>query len=63
MGRNNRLETTCQTMNHVFDTKEQDGPLIVPVKIRFDDTYQFSEGSANASVTRFAELSENSEVF
>ena len=41
--------------------KEQDGLVIVPVKIRFDKTYQFAAGSADASVTRFAERSENSE--
>ena len=40
---------------------EQDGLLIVPVKIRFDETYQFATGSANVSVTRFAKRSENSE--
>ena len=33
----------------------------VPVKIRFDETYQFAEGSANVFITRFAERSENSE--
>ena len=33
--------------------KGQDGLLIVPVKIRFDETSQFSEGSANVSVTAF----------
>ena len=32
---------------------EQDGLLIVPVKIRFDETYQFAAGSANVSVTTF----------
>ena len=41
--------------------KEQDCLLIVPVKIRFDETYQFAAGSANVSVTRFAGRSENSE--
>ena len=41
--------------------KEQDGLLIVPVKNRFDETYQFAAGSANVSVTRFAERWENSE--
>ena len=35
--------------------------MIVPVKIRFDETYQFAAGSAKVSVTRFAERSENSE--
>ena len=35
--------------------------MIVPAKIRFDETYQFAVGSANVSVTRFAERSENSE--
>ena len=34
--------------------KEQDCLLIVPVNIRFDETYQFAGGSANVSVTRFA---------
>ena len=34
--------------------------MIVPVKIRFEETYQFAAGSANVSVTRFAECSENS---
>ena len=33
--------------------KEQHGLLNVPVKIRFDDTYQFGAGSANVSVTTF----------
>ena len=33
----------------------------VPVKIRFDETYQFAAGSENVAVTRFAERSENSE--
>ena len=32
-------------------------------QILLDETSQFSEGSANVSVTRFAERSENSEVF
>ena len=41
--------------------KEQDGLLIVPVKIRFVKTYQFATGSANVSVTRFAGRWENSE--
>ena len=41
--------------------KEQDGLVIVPVKIRFDETYQFAAGSAKVSVTRFADHSENSE--
>ena len=41
--------------------KEQNGLLIVPVKNRFDETYQFAAGSANVSVTRFAERWENSE--
>ena len=40
--------------------KEQD-VVIVPVKIRFDETYQFAAGSANVSVRRFAECFENSE--
>ena len=35
--------------------------MIVPAKIPFDDTYRFAAGSANVSVTRFAEGSENSE--
>ena len=35
--------------------------MIVPVKIPFDDTYQFAAGSTKVSVTRFAEGSENSE--
>ena len=43
--------------------EEQDGLLMVPFKIRFDETYQFAAGSANVSVTRFAERSENSEGF
>ena len=33
----------------------------VPVKIRFDETYQFAAGSANVFITRFAERFENSE--
>ena len=41
--------------------KEQGGLVIVPVKIQFDKTYQFAAGSANISVTRLAECSENSE--
>ena len=32
-----------------------------PVKIRFDEIYQFAAGSATVSVTRFAERSKNSE--
>ena len=35
--------------------------MIVPVKIRFEETYQFAAGSAKVSVTRFAERSEDSE--
>ena len=42
--------------------KEQDSPVNTPVKIRFDETYQFEAGSANVDITRFAERSENSEV-
>ena len=34
----------------------------VPVKIRFDETYQFAAGSANVFITRFAERSENFEL-
>ena len=41
--------------------KEQDDLVIVPVKMRFVETYQFAAGSAKVSVTRFAECSENSE--
>ena len=41
--------------------KEQEGLLIVPDKIRFDETDQCAAGSANVYVTRFAERSENSE--
>ena len=41
--------------------KEQDGLVNVPVKIRFDETYQFAAGSANVFITRFAERFENSE--
>ena len=41
--------------------KEQDGIVNIPVKIRFDETYQFAAGSANVFITRFAERSENSE--
>ena len=37
---------------------KQDGLLIVP---RFDEIYQFAAGSANVSVTRFAERSQFSE--
>ena len=33
----------------------------IPVKIRFDETYQFAAGSANVFITKFAEGSENSE--
>ena len=33
----------------------------VPVKIRFDETYQFAAGSANVFITRFAERFENPE--
>ena len=43
--------------------KEQDCLHIVPVKIRFNKTYQFAAGSENVSVTRFAEGSENLKVF
>ena len=35
--------------------------MIVPSKIPFDLAYQFAAGSANVSVTRFAEGSDNSE--
>ena len=35
--------------------------MSVPVKIRFDETYQFTAGSANVFITRFAERFENSE--
>ena len=41
--------------------KEQDGLVNVPVKIRFDETYQFAAGSANIFIIRFAECSENPE--
>ena len=41
--------------------KERDGLVIVPVKIRFEEAYQFAAGLANVSVTRFAEHSENFE--
>ena len=41
--------------------KEQDGLVNIPVKIRFDEAYQFAAGSANVYITRFAERSENSE--
>ena len=41
--------------------KERDGVVNVPVKIRFDETYQFAAGSTNVFITRFAERSENSE--
>ena len=39
----------------------QNGPVNVPVKIRFDKTYQFAAGSANVFITRFAERFKNSE--
>ena len=50
-GRTKRSETVHQIMktNSTY-IKELDG---VPVKTRFDDTSQFSEGSANVSVTTF----------
>ena len=38
---------------NLIHIKEQDGPRIVPVKIRFDETSQFAEGLANVSVTTF----------
>ena len=41
--------------------KEQNGLVNIPVKIRFDETYQFAAGSANVFITRFAERSKNSE--
>ena len=41
----------------------EDDLHIVPVKIRFDKTCQFTAGSANVSVTKFAELSEHLGVF
>ena len=41
--------------------KEQDRLVNIQVKIRFDETYQFAAGSANVSITRFAERPENSE--
>ena len=36
--------------------KEWDGLPIVPVKIRFEDTYQFAAGLANVSVTRISDI-------
>ena len=39
----------------------QDSLLIVPIKIRFDETYQFAAGSANVCYNiaqQFAETSE-----
>ena len=41
--------------------KEQDGLVNIPVKIRFNETYQFAAGSAKGFITRFSESSENSE--
>ena len=41
--------------------KEQNGLVNIPVKIRFDETYQFVAGSANVFITRFEERFENSE--
>ena len=37
-------------MTNLTFIKEPDG---LPIKIRFDETPQFAEGSANASVTTF----------
>ena len=51
-GRTERSETVRQIMNHTNLTfiKEPDG---LPVKIRFDETSEFAEGSVNVSVTTF----------
>ena len=43
-------------INNDQSLKEQDGLVNVPVKIRFDETFQFAAGSANVFITRFAEL-------
>ena len=51
-GRTNKSETARQ-ITGLTHTEGQDYLLIVPVKIRFDETFQFSEGSANVSVTMF----------
>ena len=51
IGRTERSETVHQIMNtNLTFIKEPDG---LPVKIRFDETSQFAEGSANVSVTTF----------
>ena len=39
--------------HHESRMNGQDGLLIAPIKIRFDETYQFAAGSANVSVTTF----------
>ena len=48
-------DVTFWRVTNLTHIKEQDGLLIVPVKIRFDETYQFAAGSANVSVARFTE--------
>ena len=46
-GRTERSETVHQIMNHLFDIYKG------TCQIRFDETSQFAEGSANVSVTTF----------
>ena len=59
----NRKPQIKYWITNLANIKEQDGLHVVPVKIRFDKTYQFAAGSANVSFTRFAERSENLEFF
>ena len=54
-GSTNRSETALWIMNHLFYTYKGAGwsTEIVPVKIQSDEMSQFSERSANVSVTTF----------
>ena len=51
--RRGRLSESGRSLGHLRYIKERDSPLTLPVKIRFDETSQFSEVSANVSVTTF----------
>ena len=55
-----KSETAHQILiTNLAHMKEQDDPLIVPVKIRFDETSQFSEGSANISLQHSSAVCRN----
>ena len=49
-GKTDKSETARHNFTHI---NGQDSLLIVPIKIRLDETYQFAAGSANVSVTTF----------